>query len=76
MHKPENIRGYPDLCIRRGSVERRVEQMKEAACAMNTTDAYRPQKAFSVGQQYDEEYSLDWSYLKATPTHGEKYGRG
>jgi hypothetical protein len=26
-------------------------------------------------QQYDEEYSLDWSYLKATPTRGEKYGR-
>jgi hypothetical protein len=42
MHKAENIRGYHYLCIRRGSVERPVEQIKEPACAMNTTDAYRP----------------------------------
>ncbi len=29
-----------------------------------------------VGQQDYEEYSLDWSYLKATPIRGIKYGRG
>jgi hypothetical protein len=111
MHKPENIRGYPYLCIRRGSVERPVEQIKEPACTMNTTDAYRPPESIllltsltgigseyslperlllllstyhdlqpprhswldnnPVGQQYDEEYSLDWLYLKAMPTRGE-----
>jgi hypothetical protein len=45
MHKSENIRGYPYLCIRRGSVERPVEQIKEPARAMNTTDAYRPKES-------------------------------
>jgi len=42
MHKAENIRGYPYLCIRRGP----VEQIKEPECATNTTDATGPTYEF------------------------------
>jgi len=45
MHRAENIRGYPYLCIRRGS----VEQIKEPACATNTTDATGQHYLASVG---------------------------